>query len=263
MAIYSSDKEASAPYNTSSDVEPMRAGDTAYAAKDVFGSEENHDIKYKKLSWHLVAILMIAEIVSNGMLSLPSSLAVVGMVPGLVIILVLGVFATYTSWLLVKFKLRHPEVHTMGDAGYILFGPIGREVLAFGTCCFAIFACGGQLLAGQIALAALSDNRLCLMLYTGIFTIPTLLLSLPRTFHGLGFISVGSVLSILIAGIVGMAAAGTDPDPSRSVEVKVASSFYAAFASITNPVFAFAGHFMCVSSHQRADCKLNILVANV
>ena len=212
--------------------------------KDVFGPEDQHDIKYKVLSWPLVAVLMIAEIVSNGMLSLPSSLAVVGMVPGIVIIVFLGVFATYTSWLLVKFKLRHPEVHTMGDAGYILFGPIGRELMAFGTCCFAIFACGGQLLAGQISLAALSDNKLCLMLYTGIFAIPTLLCSLPRTFHGLGWISIGSVLSITIAGIVGMAAAGIDPDPERSVEVAVKSDFYTAFVSITNPVFSFAGHFM-------------------
>ena len=38
-------------------------------------------IKYKTLSWKLVAILMIAEVVSNGMLSLPSSIAVVGIIP--------------------------------------------------------------------------------------------------------------------------------------------------------------------------------------
>jgi amino acid permease len=215
-----------------------------HGARDVFGPEDKHDIKYKRLSWPLVAVLMIAEIVSNGMLSLPSSLAAVGMVPGLVIIVFLGVFATYTSWLLVEFKLRHPEVHTMGDAGYIMFGPVGREIMAFGTCCFAIFACGGQLLAGQIALAALSDNKLCLMLYTGIFAIPTLLCSLPRTFHGLSWLSIASVLSILVAGVVGMAAAGISPDASRSVQVAVSSDFYTAFTSITNPVFSFAGHFM-------------------
>ena len=101
---------------------------------------------------------MIAEIVSNGMLSLPSSLAVVGIVPGLILIIFLGVFATYTSYLLVQFKLRHPEVHNMGDAGLILFGRFGRELLAFGTVVFAVFATGGQLLAGQIALAALSGK---------------------------------------------------------------------------------------------------------
>jgi hypothetical protein len=49
--------------------------------RDVFGNEEGHQIKYKTLSWQLVAVLMIAEIVSNGMLSLPSSGGVVGVSP--------------------------------------------------------------------------------------------------------------------------------------------------------------------------------------
>jgi amino acid permease len=187
---------------------------------------------------------MIAEIVSNGMLSLPSSLAVVGIVPGLIIIVFLGVFATYTSWLLVKFKMRHPEVHNMGDAGYILFGPIGREVLAFGTVVFAVFATGGQLLAGQLALSSLSNGKLCLMLYTGIFAIPTLICSFPRTLDGLSWISIPSVLSITIAGIVGMIGAGVVPAAGRTVSVTVPSTFFEAFISITNPVFAYAGHFM-------------------
>ena len=162
----------------------------------------------------------------------------------MVLIVFLGVFATYTSWLLVKFKINHPEVHTMGDAGYILFGPIGREVLAFGTVVFAIFATGGQLLAGQIALASLSDNKLCTMLYTGIFAIPTLICSFPRTFDGLAWLSVSSVLSIIVAGIVGMVGAGLHPEPGREIDIVRTTTFYDAFISITNPVFAFAGHFM-------------------
>jgi hypothetical protein len=187
---------------------------------------------------------MIAEIVSNGMLSLPSSLAVVGIVPGVILIIFLGIFATYTSYLLVQFKLRHPEVHSMGDAGFILFGPFGRELLAFGTVVFAVFATGGQLLAGQIALASLSDNKLCLLLYTGIFAIPTLICSFPRTLDRLSWLCIPSVLSIFIAGLVGMIGAGVHPTPDREISVAISSDFYTAFISITNPVFAYAGHFM-------------------
>ncbi len=224
---------------------------------------------------------MIAEIVSNGMLSLPSSLAVVGLVPGVILIVFLGVFGLFTAWILIQFKLRHPEgmnaspnsiqmisrrkhflwaiakafskirlpntdipqVHNMGDAGLILFGPIGREVLSFGTIVFAVFATGGQLLAGQIALGSLSDSKLCLMLYTGIFAIPTLICSLPRTLDQLSWLSIPSVFSILIAGIVGMVGAGVS-FPVANVAVTVNTSFVTAFISITNPVFAYAGHFM-------------------
>jgi len=109
---------------------------------------------------------------------------------------------------------------------------------------FAVFATGGQLLAGQIALASLSNNKLCLMLYTGIFAIPTLLCSLPRTLDGLSWISIPSVLSIAIAGIVGMVGAGLHPTPGKTIDIVVPSTFYEAFISITNPVFAYAGHFM-------------------
>lgn len=171
---------------------------------DVFGSEDGHAIKYRTLSWQLVAILMIAEIVSNGMLSLPYALAAIGLVPGIIVIAFLGIWATYTSWLLVNFKLRHPNVHSMGDAGYIIAGPIGREVLAFGTVVFAILASGSQLVAGQIALGILTENKICLMAYTGIFAAATLVLSFPRTLDKLGWLSIPSVLSIMAAGIIGM-----------------------------------------------------------
>ena len=129
----------------------------------------------------------------------------------------------------------------MGDAGYILFGPIGREVLSAGTVIFAVFATGGQLLAGQLALGVLSSNKLCLMLYTGIFTIPTLLFALPRTLDRLSWISIPSVISIMAAGVVGMVAAGLNPVDGRVVSATINTTFVKAFFSITNPVFAYAG----------------------
>ena len=78
---------------------------------------------------------MIAEIVSNGLLTLPNAMAVVGapvsqlsriallicaqtpnagIIPSLVLTIFLGVFALFTAKLLVDFKLNHPEVHNMG-----------------------------------------------------------------------------------------------------------------------------------------------------
>lgn len=64
---------------------------------------------------------MIAEIVSNGMLSLPSSLAVVGLVPGVILIVFLGSFGLFTSWILIQFKLRHPEGEDLDLFSTLLF----------------------------------------------------------------------------------------------------------------------------------------------
>ncbi|KAI2602446.1 transmembrane amino acid transporter protein-domain-containing protein [Hypoxylon sp. NC1633] len=211
---------------------------------DVFGEEENHQIKYKTLAWPIVAVLMITEIVSNGMLSLPSSLDAIGIVPGAIVIAFLGVFATYTAWLLIEFKLRHPEVHNMGDAGYILFGPIGREILGGGTIIFAICGTGSQILAGQLALTVLSDGKLCTLAFAGIFSIAVTICSFPRTLDNLSWLSVAAAASIIVAGIVAMAGAGAVPVDAGNVVIARASDFASAFISITNPVFAYAGHFM-------------------
>jgi hypothetical protein len=132
----------------------------------------------------------------------------------------------------------------MGDAGYILFGVVGREVLSAGTIIFAVLGTGGQMLAGQIALAVLSESRLCLMLYTGIFAIPTLIFSFPRTLDRLSWLCIPSVISILVAGIVGMVGAGLYPLEGRTTSLFLRPSFVDAFVAVTNPVFAYAGHFM-------------------
>ena len=158
----------------------------------------------------------------------------------------------------------------MGDAGLILFGWPGRELLSFGTVVFAVFATGGQLLAGQIALGALSSNKLCLMLYTGIFTIPTLICALPRTLDRLSWLSVLSVITIMIAGIVGMVGAGINP-AGVPIDIVVKTDFVTAFISITNPVFAYAGeltyyfdlHFRRILANPNFNRPLHVLHPNV
>jgi len=87
----------------------------------------------------------------------------VGIAPGVILTAFLGIFALYTSLVLIDFKLNHLDVHNMGDAGRILGGPVLHEILAAGTVIFAVFATGSQLLAGQITLSVLSDNRLYLI----------------------------------------------------------------------------------------------------
>ncbi|KAL8906198.1 MAG: hypothetical protein Q9207_002166 [Kuettlingeria erythrocarpa] len=148
----------------------------------------------------------------------------------------------------------------MGDAGYILFGPVGREVLSFGTVVFAIFATGGQILAGQIALSVLSSGKLCLMLYTGIFAIPTLLFALPRTLDQLSWLSIPSVICIIVAGIVGMVGAGLHPINAWADQfsVVVKTDFVSAFISITNPFFILISEMSRPQDAMKAAYALQI-----
>ncbi|KAJ4486381.1 transmembrane amino acid transporter protein-domain-containing protein [Lentinula aciculospora] len=217
---------------------------TVKAEQDVFDESPESEIKYKTLSWQFVALLMISEIVSNGMLSLPSSLAVIGIAPALILIIFLGAFGLFTAKLLIDFKLHHPSVHNMGDAGYIIGGSILREILGFGTVIFAIFATGGELISGQQALSTLSNQGLCDVFLVLIFAAATFLSSLPRTLGSLSWLGLFSTALIVISGTVGMVGAGANPIPGRVISATINNNFYEAFLAITNPVFSYAGHFM-------------------
>ena len=82
------------------------------------------------------------------------------------------------------------------------------------------------------------------MLYTGIFAIPTLLLSFPRTLDQLSWLSILSCGCILVAGIIGMAVAGAFPVAPRHVDIALSSDFATAFiAMFVLPLMAMlTGH---------------------
>ena len=52
-------------------------------------------------------MIMIAETISLGILSLPSVLKAVGIIPGVILIIGLSVVSTYTGYVLGQFKLRY------------------------------------------------------------------------------------------------------------------------------------------------------------
>ena len=116
---------------------------------DPFGDETNAEVKYRTMSWWQAGITMIAETIALGILSLPSVLATVGLPAGIILILGLGIIATYTGYVLGKFKLAYPHVHNMADAGEILFKPLGRvpslvarEIFGAAQIIFYIFVMG-------------------------------------------------------------------------------------------------------------------------
>ncbi|KAG9952071.1 transmembrane amino acid transporter, partial [Aureobasidium melanogenum] len=228
----------------------VAATDLGYDDREVFTDDKNHSIQYRTLSWPAAAVIMITEIVTGGTLTLPQAIAVVGLVPGTIIIVFCGIWALFTSFLLIDFELNHPEVHNMGDAGFILFSPfglgaVGREVLSAGTILFAITGVGSMCLLGQLALQTLSQGGMCAMSYLGIWTCITFLFSVPRTFGGgLQGFSVAACISVLVATLVAMIGSGVEPAPNRVVVATAPNSFYTAFLAITNPVLAYARHFL-------------------
>jgi amino acid permease len=133
---------------------------------------------------------MIAENVSLGVLALPQALAILGLVPGLLLIFFLGLIATYTGWIIGEFKLAHPSVQNFADVGMMIAGPIGREVLAVGQILVLVFIMGAHVLSFSIAMNAITGHAACTILWSVIGLGLCFVLGLPRTFRKVSYLSV-------------------------------------------------------------------------
>ncbi|KAI0780491.1 transmembrane amino acid transporter protein-domain-containing protein [Trametes elegans] len=210
-------------------------------AFDVYGDEDEAEIKYRTMVWWKAAALMLAETVSLGILSLPSVFARIGMAAGIILVIGLGVIATATGYVIGLFKLRYPHVHNMADAGEILAGPIGREVLGAAQVIFMIFLCASHVLTGLIAFDTITAGASCSVLWGAVSAIICLVLTIPRTLNGISYLSVVSFISIISAVLITMIGVGV-AGHKGSITATADLSFYSAFLAVTDIIFAYAGH---------------------
>ena len=81
------------------------------------------------MTWPFVAVLMITEIVSNGMLSLPSSLDAVGMVPGVIVTIAVACGLNSCLWCVAACDC-HDSVSLLGR-----LPTIGTSIVAIAIYC--------------------------------------------------------------------------------------------------------------------------------
>ncbi|KAJ5823637.1 hypothetical protein N7447_005977 [Penicillium robsamsonii] len=207
-----------------------------------FGNEETAEIKYRTMKWWHCGMLMIAENVSVGILSLPSAVATLGMVPAAIMILFISALSWYTGYVIGQFKLRHPEVHSMGDAGEILMGPFGRELLGIGQLLLLIFLMASNILMFNILMNVLTDHGTCTLVFGVVGLIICFLGALPRTMDKVYWMSVISFLSVFVATVLTMITVGVDTKGHIKNEATREVSFRDGFLAVTNIIFAYLAH---------------------
>jgi amino acid permease len=63
---------------------------------------------------------MVAETISLGILSLPATISTLGLAPGLIIMISMGILASYNGYVIGQIKWRYPHITSMSDAGEVL-----------------------------------------------------------------------------------------------------------------------------------------------
>lgn len=132
---------------------------------------------------------MIAETISLGVLALPAAVAGVGFAPAIVILLGLGVVSTYTGYVIGQLKWRYPHVSSAADAGQLLLGRFGRELLFWTNMIYLIFIMASHLLTFTVALNTISKHATCSIVFGVVGLVVSFLLSLPRTLDRMSWLS--------------------------------------------------------------------------
>ncbi|KAH8429635.1 uncharacterized protein LDX57_007307 [Aspergillus melleus] len=133
---------------------------------------------------------MIAETISLGILSLPSAVAALGLAPAVILIVGLGIVATYTGYVIGQFKLRYPHVHSMADAGEVMLGRFGRELLGTAQLLFLVFIMGSHILTFIVMMNTVTDHGTCSIVFGVVGLVLSFVLTLPRTLKKVSWMSI-------------------------------------------------------------------------
>ncbi|OCK83619.1 N amino acid transport system protein [Lepidopterella palustris CBS 459.81] len=224
--------------------EGQRIRTERYQVEDpVFGDEEGAVVHYRTCEWWHAGILMLAETISLGVLALPQAVATLGLFPGMFCIFFLGIAATYTGYIIGQFKQAFPQIQSFADAGELIAGPIGREVMAVSQVLILIFIMAAHVLSFSIAMNVLTNHSLCSVWFGFFGLIICFLLGLPRTLKMVSFLSIFSCISVIVAVTVAMVAIGiTKPDMGNVVAIRPNVPLDKGLGPVMNIILAYAGH---------------------
>jgi hypothetical protein len=115
----------------------------------------------------------------------------------LVLIIGLGILATYTGYVIGQFHQRYPHIQNLADAGEVLFGAFGRELFGIGQLLFSIFIMGSHILTFSVMMNTITEHGTCTMVFTAVGFVICMVCSLPRTMKNMTYISCACTFSFL------------------------------------------------------------------
>ncbi|GFP55800.1 hypothetical protein ACSS6W_008788 [Trichoderma asperelloides] len=204
--------------------------------------------KFHRLGWKRLTVVLIVEAIALGSLSLPSAFATLGMVAGVICSVGLGFLAIYTSDLVGMVKIKFPEVAHYADAGRLVAGRFGYELVGAMFALQLILLVGSHCLTGTIAFLNITENATCSLVFGVVSAIILFILAIPPSFTELAILGYIDFVSIILAIGITMIATGIKANHSAgglsavdwSPWPKEDLSFADAFIAITNIVFAYS-----------------------
>ncbi|KZO95842.1 hypothetical protein CALVIDRAFT_549934 [Calocera viscosa TUFC12733] len=228
------------------------SNDLESVKEQVLVEESDHAIKYRTCSWEKTAALLFSEYICLAIMSFPWSYSVLGLVPGIIVTLAVAASVQYTSLILWRFCLKHPEVRDVCDIGRMLFG--GSQLAYNITAVFFIlnntFIQGLHCIVGARLLNTLSDSAACSVAFSAVAAIACFVVSLPRPLAHLSWLGTFSAVTMFLAVILAIVFSGIQDHPFGYVAGQepivtaipiTGTSFVAGMSAFLNISYTFIG----------------------
>ncbi|KAM0417435.1 hypothetical protein ACHAPT_012584 [Fusarium lateritium] len=229
---------------------------------DVFGDITDEGPNYRAVGWIGTVALMMKTQIGLGVLSIPAVFDVLGIVPGIICLIIIAGITTWSDYMVGVFKRRHTQVYSIDDAGDLMFGRIGREILGIAFCLYWIFVAGSGMLGISIGLNAVSTHGACTAVFVAVAAIVGFGLASIRTLGRISWLAWIGLVCILTAIFTVTIAVGIQDRPAAAPssgdwksDYKVVNnpSFTEAISAISSLVFAYAGTpgFFAIASEMK------------
>ncbi|KAK1569445.1 transmembrane amino acid transporter [Colletotrichum navitas] len=199
---------------------------------------------FHRLGWKRLTVVLIVEAIALGSLSLPAAFATLGMVAGVILSLGLGFIAIYTSDVVGQVKIKFPHVSHYADAGQLMFGRWGYEIIGAMFALQLTFLVSSHTLTGAIAFGNITNNGACSIVFAVVSAIILLVLAIPPSFAEVAILGYIDFVSIILAIGITIIATGVNrgeiTTAAWSAWPKEGVTFAEAFIAITNIVFAYS-----------------------
>lgn len=122
------------------------------------------------------------------------------------------------------------QLHSMADAGDLLMGQYGRQILGISQLIFYIFIMGSHVLTFSIMMNVLTDHGSCTLLYSALGLLVSFILTLPRRLEKLSHLSTISSISIVVAVLVTMVSVVTARGGPSQIPLSLLIPHYMIYA---------------------------------
>lgn len=175
---------------------------------------------------------MMKTQIGLGVLSIPAVFDVLGIVPGVICLIIIAAITTWSDYMVGVFKRRHTQVYSIDDAGDLMFGRIGREILGIAFCLCKcslasdmikpnrvtdwIFVAGSGMLGISIGLNAVSTHGACTAIFVAVAAITGFSLASIRTLGRISWLAWIGLVCILTASKFPMTLSSPAPNHDQS-----------------------------------------------